>query len=322
MNGGRGPVLLALLALLTFRPASSAAGSSTEQLVRQLQARGIRNARVLEAFRRVPRDVFTPAAVREHANDDMPLDIGHGQTMSQPSVVALMTEQLGLTGNERVLEIGTGSGYHAAILATLAHEVYSVEIVPELASSARLRLARAGYRNVHVRQGDGALGWREYGPYAAVVVTAAAPSVPRALIDQLSEGGILVMALGEPDGRQVLVRGVKRGTKLRAKEVAEVRFVPLLSGGSLGPARAAAPVSPPTTRAADADRRPVPRDLNGEELPARDDSSPESDRRPRRAARTRAVRAPSVRDSGRPCGARAVVPADVGFRAAARRFAV
>jgi protein-L-isoaspartate(D-aspartate) O-methyltransferase len=310
VSGGRGPALLALLALLTFLPASSGAGSSAEELVHQLQMRGIRNERVLESMRRVPRDEFVPAAVRARAYDDVPLDIGHGRTMPPPYLVALMTEELGLRGNERVLEIGTGSGYGAAILAVLAREVYSVELVSALARGARLRLTRVGYRNVHVKQGDGTLGWREYGPYDAVVVTAAAPSVPRALVDQLREGGVLVMPLGEPDGRQVLIRGVKRGIKLRAKEVAEVRFVPLLSGGS----GAAEPVADPA-------RRSPARGFTEEELPPQDGSSPESDRRPPRAARTRAARAPSARDSDRRCEARAVAFAAVGFPATGRRSA-
>lgn len=328
MSRGRGPVLLALFALLTFLPASSDAGSSPEQLVRELQSKGIRNARVLDAVRRVPRAAFVPPSVRERAYDDVPLDIGHGQTISQPSVVALMTEQLGLTGNERVLEIGTGSGYHAAILATLAHEVYSVELVPELASGARLRLVRAGYRNVHVKQGDGTLGWREYGPYDAVVVTAAAPSVPRALIDQLNEGGVLVMPIGEVDGRQVLVRGVKRGIKLRTKEIAEVRFVPLLREPGVAaeprraPARAAEEAPQPAPRAYDGGDRPPPPDVNEEDLPEQDDASPRSDTRPRPAARIRAARARDVRGSDRRSEARAAASAVVDSRAAARRFAV
>jgi protein-L-isoaspartate(D-aspartate) O-methyltransferase len=250
VKGGRRPALLATLVLLIWLPAPLGAASSPEEMLeRQLQARGIRDERLLEAFRRVSREAFAPAPARERAYDDAPLPIGHGQTMSQPYMVALMTEQLGLRGPERVLEVGTGSGYHAAILASLAREVYTIEIVPELAASARLRLAREGFRNVHVKQGDGALGWREYGPYDAIVVTAAAPSVPRALIDQLSDGGVLVMPLGDPNGRQVLVRGVKRGTKLRTREITEVRFVPLTGSGARGGAQ-----RPPTDRPRAVDR--------------------------------------------------------------------
>jgi len=253
VSGGRGPALLASLALLALAPAAFAA--SSDDLVRQLKTRGIRDQRVLEAMARVRREAFAPERARGRAYDDGPLDIGHGQTMSQPYMVALMTEQVGLKGDERVLEIGTGSGYHAAVLATLAHDVYTVEIVPELATGARLTLTREGYRNVHVKQGDGTLGWREYGPYDAIIVTAVAPSVPRALIDQLREGGVLVMPLGDPNGRQVLVRGVKRGAKLRTREVAEVRFVPLLRGGP-GAAPAPPPRRPPDAAEPDGGRSP------------------------------------------------------------------
>jgi protein-L-isoaspartate(D-aspartate) O-methyltransferase len=250
VKGGHRPALLATLALLISLPAPLGAAATPEEMLdRQLQARGIRDERLLDAFRRVSREAFAPAPARARAYDDTPLPIGHGQTMSQPYMVALMTEQLGLRGPERVLEVGTGSGYHAAILASLAREVYTIEIVPELAASARLCLAREGFRNVHDKQGDGALGWREYGPYDAIVVTAAAPSVPRALIDQLTEGGVLVMPLGDPDGRQVLVRGVKRGNKLRTREITEVRFVPLTGSG----ARGGAP-RPPSDRPRAAER--------------------------------------------------------------------
>ena len=256
MSRGRGPALFALFALLTFLPAAHAFGASAAQLASELQGRGIRDPHVLDAIRRVPRDAFAPSAAHDHAYDDTPLDIGHGQTMSQPYVVALMAQQVGLEGNERVLEIGTGSGYNAAVLGTLAHEVYSVELIPELASAARLALTRAGYRNVHVKQGDGTLGWREYGPYDAIVVTAAGPTVPRALIDQLREGGVLVMPVGDPNGRQVLVRGVKRGLKLRTREIAEVRFVPLLGGGAGYNATAEPPRRQPPRDDAGERRRP------------------------------------------------------------------
>ncbi len=257
MSRGRGPALFALFALLTFLPAAHAFGASAAQLASELQGRGIRDPHVLDAIRRVPRDAFAPSAAHDHAYDDTSLDIGHGQTMSQPYVVALMAQQLGLEGNERVLEIGTGSGYNAAVLGTLAHEVYSVELIPELASAARLALTRAGYRNVHVKQGDGTLGWREYGPYDAIVVTAAGPTVPRALIDQLREGGVLVMPVGDPNGRQVLVRGVKRGLKLRTREIAEVRFVPLLGGGAGYNATAEPRRQPPRDDAGERRRPPA-----------------------------------------------------------------
>jgi protein-L-isoaspartate(D-aspartate) O-methyltransferase len=250
VSGGR-PAFLAILALLIALPAEAHAAPTSTQLAERLQTRGIRSARVLDAFRRVHREAFVPEALRERAYEDAALDIGHGQTMSQPYVLAMMAEQLGLSGNERILEIGTGSGYDAAVIATLGHDVYSVEIVPDLAVGARLALAREGYLNVHVKQGDGMLGWRDYGPYDAIVVTAAAPAVPRALVDQLKEGGVLVMPVGDRTGRQVLLRGVKHGTKLHSREVAEVKLVPPLVVGRSPAPRSEEPdrVSPPRAAA-------------------------------------------------------------------------
>jgi protein-L-isoaspartate(D-aspartate) O-methyltransferase len=315
VSRGRGPALLATLAFLPVLPVPVGAQSGAE-LVRHLQSRGIQSERVLEAFGRVRRAAFLPPAARARAGADVPLDIGHGQTTSEPYVMALMTEQLGLDGRERVLEVGTGSGYYTAILATLAHEIYSVEIVPELATAARLRLAREGYRNVHVKEGDGTLGWREYGPYDAVVVAAAAPRVPRALIDQLRDGGVLVMPIGEPDGRQVLIRGVKRGMKLHAREVAEVRFVPLLHGV---PEDARGGAAAPRLDAERRGARPAP-ELNEEELPE-DDPGPRSDTRPLRAGRIRAARAPGARGSDRRCAAGGARRAGGGSPPAIRRCA-
>ncbi len=228
-----GLVLLVLTALLlTTLPPPSSAADQGGMVDAQLERRGIKDKRVLDAFRRVRREAYVPLDARDYAYDDRPIPIGHGQTISQPYIVALMTQMLELKGDERVLEVGTGSGYQAAILAELARDVYSVEIVPELATSARLRLTQEGYRNVHVKHGDGTAGWKEYGPYQAIIVTAAAPKVPYALIEQLAEGGVLVMPVGDPDGRQVLIRGVKRGGKLRSREMTEVQFVPLTGGAA------------------------------------------------------------------------------------------
>ena len=181
---------------------------------------------MLAAFAQVPRDVFVPVNAAERAFDDKPLPAGYSQTISQPYLVARMVELLQLKPEARVLEVGTGTGYPAAILAELAREVFSVGVIPELATTARLRLTREGYQNVHVKLGDGALGWREYAPYDAIVVTSIGARVPPALIEQLVEGGVLVMVVGPPRGRQVLIRGVKKGFKLHAKEVGELRAAP------------------------------------------------------------------------------------------------
>jgi protein-L-isoaspartate(D-aspartate) O-methyltransferase len=225
-----GSVLLALL-LLIGALGESAAAADGSSLADRLGARGIRDQRVLAAFGAVPRDAFVPADAPERAFDDKPLPAGYSQPISQPYLLARMVEQLQLKPEARVLEIGTGTGYQAAILAELGREVFSVGVIPELATTARLRLTRSGYQNVHVKLGDAALGWREYAPYDAVVVTTVGARVPPAVIEQLVEGGVLVMAVGPPRGRQVLLRGVKTGFKLHAKEVAELR--PEASDGRL-----------------------------------------------------------------------------------------
>jgi protein-L-isoaspartate(D-aspartate) O-methyltransferase len=253
VSRGQGPAFLATFALLVVLPLP-ASGATAAQLAERLQGRGIHNARVLDAIRRVRREAFLSASQRGHAYDDAALDIGHGQVTSQPFQLAVMLDQLGLKGKERVLEIGTGSGYDAAVLAALAHDVYSVEIVSELAVAARLALAREGCLNAHVKQGDGQLGWREYGPYDAILVTGAGPAVPPALVEQLKEGGVLVMPI-DRGGRQILLRGVKQGAKLRGREVAEMKQVPALvlrtPPREPAPARVAPsrPVEPPPDEA-------------------------------------------------------------------------
>ena len=194
----------------------------------QIRGRGITDPCVLAAMERVPRHLFVPERWRAHAHEDRPLPIGAGQTISQPYVVALMSEALGLSRQERVLEIGTGSGYDAAVLAECADRVFTIEIEPGLARVAAKRLLKLGYRRVRVREGDGRSGWRVHAPYDAIVVTAAASAVPPALIEQLREGGVLVVPLGEPRGSQVLVRAVKRQGRLEMRELVPVAFVPLL----------------------------------------------------------------------------------------------
>jgi protein-L-isoaspartate(D-aspartate) O-methyltransferase len=195
-----------------------------EHMVRtQISARGVRDARVLAAMRRVPRHRFVPAG--ESAYGDHPVSIGAGQTISQPYVVAFMTEALELQGDEKVLEIGTGSGYQAAVLAELAREVYSIEIVPTLARRAKEVLTRQAYTNLHLRTGDGYAGWPEAAPFDAIVLTAAPGHVPQPLIDQLTEGGILLLPLGGLDQDLILLR--KTPTGLERRTLLPVRFVPM-----------------------------------------------------------------------------------------------
>jgi len=197
-----------------------------ERMVReQIAGRGILDPRVLAAVAHVPRHELVPVEMREQAYEDRPLPIGRGQTISQPYVVAYMTEQLRLRGDERVLEVGTGSGYQAAVLAELAREVYSIEIVPELGERARADLARLGYSNVHVRVGDGYRGWPEHAPFDAIIVTAAPGHVPQPLIDQLAVGGRLVLPVG--DFEQELLRIERDATGIRREHLIGVRFVPM-----------------------------------------------------------------------------------------------
>jgi protein-L-isoaspartate(D-aspartate) O-methyltransferase len=200
-----------------------------QMVEQQLRQRGIRDERVLQAMAEIPRHLFVPAPWRSYAYDDGPLPIGEEQTISQPYIVALMSESLLLTGTETVLEIGTGSGYQAAVLSHLARRVYSIEILPGLAETARERLATLGFDNVTVIVGDGNHGWAPGGPYSAIMVTAAAPQVPRALVDQLAEGGRLVLPV-ERRGRQHLLRLRKIEGRLIEEDLGLVQFVPLVGG--------------------------------------------------------------------------------------------
>jgi protein-L-isoaspartate(D-aspartate) O-methyltransferase len=198
-------------------------------LAEALRAQGIRDERVLAAFAEVPRTAFVPERLRADADADRPLPIGLGQTISQPFVVAHMTELLHLAGDERVLEVGTGSGFQAAILARLADEVFSVEILPELAERAREALVgRLGIANVRLRVGDGALGWADEAPFDRILVTAAAPEVPPALVAQLAAGGRLVLPVG-PEGDAQVIRILDRDPdgNVRESDGLPVRFVPL-----------------------------------------------------------------------------------------------
>jgi len=214
------------------RPSSAAKmfADERERMVEtQVRARGVSDPWVLRAMRTVPREAFVPDSARQFAYADEPLPIGDGQTISQPYVVAVMTELVAPRPGQRALEIGTGSGYAAAVLGTIVSEVYTVERLAHLADSARDRLAALGYRNVHVRHGDGTLGWPEHAPYEAIIVTAGGPRVPEALLDQLAVGGHLVMPVGAVQRSQKLVRVVRTGAHAyEHTDLEPVAFVPLI----------------------------------------------------------------------------------------------
>ncbi len=202
----------------------------------QIVARGVRDERLLEAMRKVARHLFVPEQLQDAAYDDSPLPIGYGQTISQPYIVAVMTECLRLRGGERVLEVGTGSGYQAAVLAEIADSVFTIEIVSALAKEAKERLRRLGYGNVVVREGDGYRGWPEKAPFDAVIVTAAPDHVPQPLVDQLKVGGRMVIPVGAM--YQELVVVTKESEKrVREESVLPVRFVPMTGEAERRPRR-------------------------------------------------------------------------------------
>lgn len=198
---------------------------------RQLRPRGIRDPRLLNAMRRVPREAFVPESIAPDAYADGALPIDCNQTISQPVIVAMMTEALQLSGDEKVLEIGTGSGYQTAILAELAGEVFSIERHAELTRQAESRLSELGYKSVHLQIGDGSLGWPDEAPFDRILITAAAAECPPVLWDQLCEGGILVGPFGPPS-EQVLYELHKIGGKPKSKVLTGCRFVPLVSSQS------------------------------------------------------------------------------------------
>jgi protein-L-isoaspartate(D-aspartate) O-methyltransferase len=228
---------LLLFIVVFFRPSMPCAREPDnfaylrEQMVQhQIMARGVKDSNVIKAMLKVPRHSFVPKARQEYSYEDYPLSIGEGQTISQPYIVAYMTEALDLRPGDKVLEIGTGSGYQAAILAELVKEVYTIEIVPKLGERARRTLYGLGYKNIHVKIGDGYRGWPEKAPFDAVIVTCAPEKVPRALIEQLNEGGRMIIPVGRTGGVQKLVRAVKKGGVFKTEDVMYVRFVPMVKG--------------------------------------------------------------------------------------------
>ncbi|MCW5977498.1 MAG: protein-L-isoaspartate(D-aspartate) O-methyltransferase [Bryobacteraceae bacterium] len=221
---------IALVALLGLWPAQDMYRQQREAMVREhIEARGISNARVLRAMRTVPRHEFVPAELRAQAYADHPLPIGHGQTISQPYIVAFMSDALDVKHTHKVLEIGAGSGYQAAVLALLAKHVYTIEIVEPLAVSAKQKLAR--YENVTVRHGDGYKGWLEEAPFDRIMLTAAPPELPAALLEQLKPGGKLIAPVGRTvfDQELVLVEKAADGT-MKQRSILPVRFVPMVPG--------------------------------------------------------------------------------------------
>ena len=208
--------------------------SARRQMVsRQIEARGIRDEAVLDALREVPRHLFVPESIRRHAYEDRPLPIGLRQTISQPYIVALMTELIRPTADMKVLEVGTGSGYQAAVLGKLTKEVYTIEILPQLAERSSELLERLDYSNIHVRAGDGFDGWPDQAPFDAVVVTAAPKTIPRPLLEQLAVGGRLVIPVGSGSQDLVLVERTEDG--FRKQSVTPVRFVPMTGKAQEGP---------------------------------------------------------------------------------------
>jgi protein-L-isoaspartate(D-aspartate) O-methyltransferase len=197
-----------------------------EMVEDQIRARGVKDRRVLEAMRKVERHLFVPSPLRHLAYEDFPLPIGEGQTISQPYIVALMTELLALKGTERILEIGTGSGYQAAILAELVKEVYTIEIMEPLARQSERLFRKLNYRNIKVKLGDGFLGWPEFSPFDGIIVTCAPDKIPPPLLEQLAEGGRLVIPVGALRQELKLVRKVKG--RIQEEDIIPVRFVPML----------------------------------------------------------------------------------------------
>lgn len=204
------------------------------RLIETLRTNGIRDERVLRAFDQAPRHLFVPTGVRHRAYEDAPLPIGSGQTISQPSVHARYLQLLELRGEERVLEVGTGSGYQTVLLALLAAQVFSIERIPALLERARELIQQAGVRNVSLLLGDGTIGWRDYAPYDAILVSAAAPEVPKPLLEQLAEGGRLLVPIGDREEQMLALITRRSDETYERRDIAPVRFVPLVGAHGWG----------------------------------------------------------------------------------------
>jgi protein-L-isoaspartate(D-aspartate) O-methyltransferase len=215
------------------RPVEAEFRGARQRLVETLRDKGIRDLAVLRAFEMTPRHAFVPTGLRHRAYEDAPLPIGNGQTISQPWVHARYLELLHLNGKERVLEVGTGSGYQTVLLAHLVAQVFSIERIPALLQQARENIQRAGVNNVSLLLGDGTIGWREYSPYDAILVSAGAPSIPQPLVDQLAEGGRLLIPIGDREEQKLVVAERKNG-QVELHDIAAVRFVPLLGSHGWG----------------------------------------------------------------------------------------
>jgi len=222
-------IFLFALAATTFSQQEDQYAASRKEMVNnQIISRGIRNQPTIKAMLKVPRHLFVPQQYASHAYEDNPLPIGHEQTISQPFIVAYMTELAQPASWKKVLEIGTGSGYQAAVLAELVDTVYTIEIIPELAKEAASRLAKLGYKNIVTKTGDGYLGWKEHAPFDVIIVTAADDHIPQPLLDQLAEKGRLIMPVGSPSSAQQIVLAIKKDGRIQRSKLAMVRFVPLL----------------------------------------------------------------------------------------------
>lgn len=225
-------ILISILILETNWIQDMSYEKQRERMVKtQMEARGINDRSTLRALRKVPRHLFVPDQHVSSAYDDSPLPIGYGQTISQPYIVAYMTEVIRPAANQRVLEVGTGSGYQAAVLAEIIDSVYTIEIIKELAAAARSRLTKLGYQNTKVKNADGYYGWKEFAPFDAIVVTAASEHIPPPLIEQLKEGGKMIIPVGSPFMVQQLMLVEKtKGDKIRTTSLMPVRFVPFTRG--------------------------------------------------------------------------------------------